>query len=206
MDENKSVTREAEHILKKWKTLRSEMVFDHRWYKVRRDEVQLPDGRILDDYFISVRPEVALVFPITADGQVVMVRQYKHGAGEVLLELPGGIIDPDDASAEAAALRELREETGYTSQKLTKLATLHDDPTKNNNRFHLFLAEDAYVAGDQKLDHTEDIAIEKIPVGELKSKVLNGEIKVANSLAIIFLALEKLSQNPNPNLTGFKNL
>lgn len=192
---------QPEREIAKWRTLRSEMVLDHRWYKVRRDEVQLPDGRILDDYFISVRPEVALVFPITPANEVVMVRQYKHGAGQVLLELPGGIIDPADASPEEAALRELREETGYTSAKLTKLATLHDDPTKNNNRFHLFLAQDAYPVGGQKLDHTEDIVIERIPLGQVKAKALNGEIKVANSLAIILLALEKL--NPGPNPTGF---
>ena len=123
-----------------WKTLRTEMVLDLRWYKVRREEVQLPDGRILDDYYVSVRPEVALVFPVTPAGEVIMVRQYKHGAREILLELPGGVCDPGEPP-EASARRELLEETGYAAGRLTHLATLHDDPTKNTNRFHLFLAE-----------------------------------------------------------------
>ncbi len=177
----------------KWKTLRTEMVLDLRWYKVRREEVQLPDGRVLDDYYVSVRPEVALVFPVTAAGEVIMVRQYKHGAREVLLELPGGVCDANEPP-ETAARRELLEETGYEAASLTHLATLHDDPTKNTNRFHLFLAEGVQPVGEQSLDVTENIRVERVPLGEMKNKVLNGEIKVANSVAITFLALEKLGK------------
>lgn len=168
------------------------MVLDHRWYKVRREEVQLPDGRVLDDYFVSVRPEVVLVFPVTAEGDVILVRQYKHGAREVLLELPGGIVDDTDVSVENAAQRELLEETGYRSSHWTKLAVIYDDPTKNTNQFHLFLAEQAYQTDAQKLDHTEDIGVEKVPLRQLMTKVRQGEIQVANSLAIILLAMEKL--------------
>ncbi len=176
------------------------MVLDHRWYKVRRDEVQLPNGKILDDYFVSVRPEVVLVFPVTSDNEVILVRQYKHGAQEILLELPGGIVDSTDTSPEEAALRELREETGYTGQTITRLGTLHDDPTKNTNCFHLFLAQNVQLTNTQKLDHSEDIIVEKIPLAEIKMKAVRGEIKVANSLAIILLALEKLASD-EPNLS-----
>lgn len=170
------------------------MVFNHRWYKVRRDEVLLPDGRVLDDYYVSVRPEVVLVFPLTADNEVIMVRQYKHGAGEILLELPGGIVDETDVSVEVAAQRELLEETGYHSNDWSKLAVIYDDPTKNTNRFHLFLARNAFHTSKQKLDHTEDIIIEKVPLDTVLSKVMQGELQVANSLAIILLALEKLRE------------
>ncbi len=168
------------------------MVLDHRWYKVRREEVQLPNGRVLNDYYVSVRPEVVLVFPVTSENEVILVRQYKHGAREVLLELPGGIVDDTDASVEAAAQRELLEETGYQSAHWTKLAVIYDDPTKNTNQFHLFLAMQAYQTQGQKLDHTEDINVEKVPLADVLAKALQGEIQVANSLAIILLALEKL--------------
>ncbi|MEO1123540.1 MAG: NUDIX hydrolase, partial [Cyanobacteria bacterium J06639_16] len=97
---------------KRWTLLRSRLVFDHRWYKVRQDEVRLPNGEIIDDYFVSVRPDVALVLPITVDREVIFVHQYRHGAGEVLLELPAGTFDPQQEAAETAALRELQEETG----------------------------------------------------------------------------------------------
>jgi 8-oxo-dGTP pyrophosphatase MutT (NUDIX family) len=179
--------------LQKWKTLRTEMVLDHRWYKVRREAVQLPNGSILDDYFVSVRPEVALVFPVTAEGEVITVRQYKHGAREILLELPGGVCDLGEPP-ETAARRELLEETGYEAGRLTHLATLHDDPTKNTNRFHLFLAQDVRLVREQALDVTENIRVERVPLREMKNKVLNREIQVANSVAVTFLALEKLAQ------------
>ncbi len=178
-------------MLQKWQTLRSELVFDHYWYKVRRDEVKLPDGRVLDDYFVSVRPEVAVIFPVTPDNEVILVRQYKHAAGEILLEIPGGICNPGE-NPEKAARRELLEETGYQASKITRLATLHDDPTKNNNHFHLFLAEGVRQVQGQQLDHTEHIEVEKIPLGEITQKIVHGEIRVANSIAITFLALAKL--------------
>ncbi|GAB3819959.1 hypothetical protein GCM10028895_19120 [Pontibacter rugosus] len=76
-----------------WKILKSEMVFDEKWYKLRRDEVELPNGHTLDDYYVSVRPNVALTFPLTEDNHVIFVRQYKHAAGGIFIELPGGVID-----------------------------------------------------------------------------------------------------------------
>ncbi|MCU0354583.1 MAG: NUDIX hydrolase, partial [Cytophagales bacterium] len=180
---------------KHWKTLHAEMVLDHRWYKVRREEVQLPDGRVLDDYYLSVRPEVAVVFPLTASGEVVMVRQYKHGAGEILLELPGGIVDDTDASPEEAARRELREETGYVSDDWTLLGTVHDDPTKNTNRFHLYLARNARRATEQALDENEEIAVETFPLAQVMQLAASGEIRTANSLATILLAQARLAFN-----------
>src|ERR1700685_2321138 len=94
-----------------WRTLESRVAFDHHWYRLRRDTVELPGGAILDDYFVAVRPDVALVVPLTSAGEVVLVRQYKHGIGEVTLELPGGALDPGETPV-AAAARELGGETG----------------------------------------------------------------------------------------------
>ena len=80
-------------LMDAWKIQKSEMAIDHRWYKLRRDWVELPDGRAIDDYFVSVRPDVVLILALTPDGNVPLVRQYKHGVQKVLLELPGGFID-----------------------------------------------------------------------------------------------------------------
>lgn len=180
--------------IEKWKVLKSELVFNHKWYKLRKDEVQLPDGTVLDDYFVSVRPEVAVVFPVTAAKEVIFVRQYKHGIQEVVLELPGGVFDTTDKTAEEAARRELLEETGYTADKLVHLATVFDNPTKDTNRIHMFLAENAAKVAEQHLDPTENIRVETVPLAEVTNKILTGEICVSGSLAITFLALLALEK------------
>lgn len=178
--------------IKPWKILKSELAFDHAWYKVRRDEVLLPDGHRMDDYFVSLRPEVVLVFPVTHEGEVILVRQYKHGAGEILLELPGGFFDAEQEAAPAAARRELREETGYVAGKITNLHTLYDNPTKDTHGLHLFVAEDARKEQAQDLDVSEDIEIVRIPLTEIVEQVVQGAIRVTGSVALVFLALAYL--------------
>lgn len=180
--------------LEKWEIIRSEMAFEHKWYKLRKDAVRLPDGGVVDDYFVSVRAEVAIVFPVTAQNEILFVRQYKHGAREILLELPGGVFNSEKEPPEEAALRELQEETGYTTTQLTRLGTIFDNPTKDTNRIHLFLAENVEKKSEQRLDPTENIILEKIHLEEVADKIFKGEICVAGSVAITFLALHKLNK------------
>jgi 8-oxo-dGTP pyrophosphatase MutT (NUDIX family) len=88
--------------------------------------------------FINIRPEVALILPITSNDEIVFVRQYRHGAGEILLELPAGTFNPKEESPQAAAIRELKEETGYITDNVIQLATLYDNPVKDTNKITLF--------------------------------------------------------------------
>ncbi|WP_238395873.1 NUDIX hydrolase [Pontibacter pudoricolor] len=120
---------------KHWKVLKSELVFDEKWYKLRRDEVELPNGSIMDDYYVSVRPDVVLTFPVTESGEVIFVRQYKHAAADIFIELPGGVIDDHENDPEEAAKRELLEETGYTSDDVELVAEVIDNPPKTPTRF-----------------------------------------------------------------------
>ncbi|WP_022823693.1 NUDIX hydrolase [Hymenobacter norwichensis] len=180
--------------IKPWTTLRSELVVNHRWYQLRRDHVQLPTGQELDDYFVSVRANVALVFALTADQHVVMVRQYKHGIGEILIELPGGVLDEGETSPLAAAQRELLEETGYASDDIEQLAEVSDNPTKDTNRIYFFLARNARLVAAQHLDETENIEVLKVPLADIEHMIFSGQIKVAGSIALCLLALRKLRQ------------
>lgn len=173
-----------------WKILSSRLAFDHRWYKVRQDVVRLPNGRVVDDYFVSVRPDIALILPITAAGEVVFIRQYRHGAQAVLLELPAGTFDPEQEAPAIAAQRELAEETGYTAPKLEFLTTLYDNPVKETNRIHIFLAPDAYLAGEQALDATEDIEVVLIPIPDISTHIAVGTIQVAGTLAALYLGIK----------------
>ncbi|MBW4593436.1 MAG: NUDIX hydrolase [Brasilonema angustatum HA4187-MV1] len=178
--------------LKKWKLLHSKMVLDNYWCKVRQDEIELPNGQIIDDYFVNVRPEITLILPITSTKEIVFVRQYRHAVGEFLLELPAGLFNPAQESAEAAAIREMQEETGYIAQKVTKIATLYDNPSKDTNKIHLFLAENVIKSGEQKLDITEEIEVVLIPVESVREKILQGEISVSGTVAAISLGLNFL--------------
>lgn len=178
-------------VIQKWTTLSSKLVFDHRWYRLRQDTVALPNGQIVDDYFVSLRPDIATVLPITADGQVVFVRQYRHGIGEILLELPAGTFNLAEEPL-AVAQRELAEETGYVAEKWEAIATFYNNPVKQNNRIHLFKAQPVLPSGQQQLDSTEDIEIVLKPIEAIPALIASGEICVAGSLMALLLGLPNL--------------
>lgn len=176
----------------KWKKISSEIVFDHKWFRLRKDTVQLPDGTVIDDYIVSERPDVVLVFPVTTSGKVIMVEQYKHAAGEILREFPGGFFNNRTELPADAAQRELLEETGYTCESITEIAVLVDNPTKDCNKTHLFIANGCSLKQKQKLDKTEDISVKLMDMKEVKHKLLHGGVKATLSLALGLLALRKL--------------
>ncbi|MBC5775123.1 NUDIX hydrolase [Pontibacter sp. KCTC 32443] len=177
---------------KHWKVLKSELVFNEKWYKLRRDEVELPNGMVLDDYYVSVRPDVVLTFPVTEDGQVIFVKQYKHAAANIFIELPGGVIDDHENNPLEAARREMLEETGYTSDNMELVAEVIDNPTKDTNKIYFYLARDAYKIAEQDLDESESIEVLHVPVQEVEHMVLSGQINVSGSVALCLLALRKL--------------
>ncbi|NEO89298.1 MAG: NUDIX hydrolase [Moorea sp. SIO3G5] len=179
--------------IKPWKTLKSRLVFDNKWCRVRQDEVELPSGEVVDDYFINVRPDIVLILAITCDRKVVFVRQYRHGVGKILLELPGGGFNSKVEDSMKAGARELEEETGYVSDHMFSLATLYDNPVKDTNKIHFIMAEQAQPSGIQNLDITEEVEIVLVPIDEVLKKIEQGEICVSGTIAALFLGLKFLS-------------
>lgn len=175
--------------IKPWKLLQSQMVFDHQWCQVRQDFLRLPNGAIIDDYFVTIRPDIALVLALTPDHEIVFVRQYRHGVQQILLELPAGSFNITEESGKEAAIRELQEETGYVAKEIISLGILYDNPVKDTNKIHLFLAQNVTKTGEIDRDITEEIEIILIPLSQVREKITQGEICVAGSVAAIFIGL-----------------
>lgn len=184
--------------IQRWKTINSQLVFDNQWCQVRQDWIELPNGEVIDDYFVNVRPDIVLILAITPNREIVFVRQYRHGVGEILLELPGGGFNPKLENSLTAGARELEEETGYIAAQMMPLATLYDNPVKDTNKIHLLVAENANPLGTQQLDVTEDVEIVLVPIESVLQKISTGEICVAGTVAALFLGLNLLSQRSVP--------
>jgi len=89
-------------MIEKWKLLDSELVLDDKWYRVRKDTVEIKPGKVVDDYYLGIFNDIVLIVALTADQQIPLVRQYKHGAGEILTELPAGYMDDGEEPLAAA--------------------------------------------------------------------------------------------------------
>jgi 8-oxo-dGTP pyrophosphatase MutT (NUDIX family) len=148
------------------------------------------------DYYSAVRPDVAVVLPVTADGEVVLVRQYKHGAGAVTLEIPGGLIDEGEEPL-AAAERELREETGYAAAgPLEALGWIWADASKSSERIFSFLARDVAWVGEPRLDPNEaasGVVVERRPWSELGAMIDGGELTAQATVVTVLRALRSVS-------------
>jgi 8-oxo-dGTP pyrophosphatase MutT (NUDIX family) len=144
-----------------------------------------PPGSAAAHPFYSIEADAWVnVVPITRDEQVVMVRQYRHGSREVTLEIPGGIVDPGEEPA-AAAARELIEETGYRAERVRPLGSLNPNPALFANRVHTFLAEDVERVCEVRNGPLEETVVELVPADEVPERVRRGEIDHALVVAAL---------------------
>ena len=178
----------------KWKILSSEYLFNDLWFKVRKDICEAPSGKIINPYYVYEFPEWATAFAQTEDNKVLMVRQYRHPVGEVIIELPGGCVDDTDKDLQTAIARELLEETGYSFTSYESLGKISPNPSTNTNWMHMFLARGGKKVAEQKLDHNEEIIVELYSVEEVKNLVKKNEIVQAMHVTCILYALEKLGE------------
>ena len=159
-----------------WKVLQSEYLARKPWFTVRVDRVQLPTGAIIEEYWVSeYRPWVNVV-AVTPDDQVLLIRQYRHGLGQVHFELPAGTGDAGETSMEDAARRELLEETGYGGGRWSPFMTLSANPALQNNLAHTFLAEDVVPTADAHPDAGEDLRLHLVAVDDLQALLDGGEV------------------------------
>jgi ADP-ribose pyrophosphatase len=162
-------------MIKPWPCIRSQSVQSFRVFSIRADTTISPRTGIEHDFYVIETPDWVNIIPITADHQVVMVRQYRHGSREVTLEIPGGLVDPGDTPEKAAA-RELLEETGYQAEEVVKIGVSNPNPAIFNNRCYTFMARNVTIVRDPMPDQTEDIEVVLIPLVDIPELIRKGKI------------------------------
>ena len=154
-----------------WKVLTSEYVSRKFWYTVRRDQVQLPNGTIIPEYWINEYLPWVNVVAVTEDDRVLLVRQYRHGSGAVHFEIPAGTTDATDTDVESAARRELLEETGHGGGRWSPLMTLSANPALQNNLTYTFLAEGVVPMKAADPGASEDLRLHAVPIGDIEAMI-----------------------------------
>jgi ADP-ribose diphosphatase len=178
---------------RKWEILSSEYVVQSPWYRLRRDACRLPDGTIIDAYYVREHDGFAVVFAMTPAGDVIFGKQYKHGFGGLVLELPAGMVEPGEDPLVCAA-RELEEETGYTADRFEKVAELIADPTSSTGLSHVFVAYGAEPNGSRALDPAEDIETILVPIDRVVDEVRSGRVRAQGQVAAVYASLDKLGR------------
>lgn len=163
-------------MMRDWTILKRKQVADYKIFSLHQKQVRSPrTGHIREVQAIQF-PDWVLTLAVTPQQEVVMVRQYRHGSEQVCLELPGGLVDPDDTSPERSAKRELLEETGYKASHIMLIGECYPQPAILSNRCFFYLAENAAKVQAQNLDAGEDIEIVTMPLNKIQARIESKEI------------------------------
>lgn len=165
-----------------WRRVGSERVADCRVFQVRRDRSLNPRGGAEHNFYCIEAADWINVIPLTTRNEVVMIEQYRHGAGEVTLEIPGGMVDEGEA-AERAAARELLEETGYGAGEVRLLGRTRPNPAIQNNWLYSFLARDCRFEQEPVFDSSEWTVVRLVPLADVPALIAEGAITHALVIA-----------------------
>lgn len=171
-------------VEKMWKIKKTERILDSEFVKVDKDDVILPHGREIKDFYKVTIKDCAAIVAITPDNHIVLKKEYRHCYGKGLIEVPAGVLEEGEEPTQAAK-RELEEETGYVGKKWTYLGKTVESSAKLTNYMHIYLAEDCRKVSNQKLDYGEDIEVIEVGLNEAIEMIMNNEIICNSSIGAI---------------------
>lgn len=177
-----------------WKLVNSEYLYKEPWLTLRRDVCETPAGVLVNPYYVLEYPDWVCVMAVTADLKVILIRQYRHAYGKVLLEIPGGVMDPLDAVPEAAARRELLEETGFAFDAFYDLGAVSHNPSTSTNLTHMFLAVGGKAVQEQQLDENEEIEVLLADVQEVEKMLKERRFLQSLHVSCLHYGLEKIKE------------
>jgi ADP-ribose pyrophosphatase len=166
-------------------TLSSRRAYDGRMLHVRVDEVRMPSGRETRREMVE-HPGSVIVLPVTADGEVLLVRQYRYAVGERLVELPAGLVDMGE-DPEAAARRELREETGFEAGEVTLLGAAYVSPGYSRERSWLFVATGCVEVEGHEPNLDEPMELLRVGLADLPELLAPGRSAIRNAQTLLAL-------------------
>jgi 8-oxo-dGTP pyrophosphatase MutT (NUDIX family) len=179
-----------------WNILSSRYSFKDKWLTVRTDICQTDCGRIIEDYHVLEYPDWVNIVPITSTGNILLVREYRHGAKKEMVGLPAGTMEKSDISPLLAAQRELEEETGYIAKEFIHLGSFYANPANQQNRVHSFLALDVLSTKPTHFDPNEQIETLEKNLTEFLTLLKSGKLDIQGlHLAALYLAEIHLSQS-----------
>ncbi len=176
-------------MIRPWPRLASQRVFDAGLFSVTRDRTRSPRTGHERDVYVVHMVDWLMTVPLTEQGELVMVRQYRHGSGAESLEIPGGLHDGAGERPEEGAARELAEETGYGGGLLQFLGELRPQPALLSNRLRIYLARGVHRSAAPQPDAGEDIEVVLLQPGEVPARIASGEIN--NAMTVTALALAR---------------
>lgn len=165
-----------------WTIMKDDVVADYDIFCVRKIAARPPHSDEAIDFHIVDGVDSVTTIPITADGRVILVEQYRHGSQQRSLEFPAGNVEGSEA-CEAAGLRELEEETGYRAKRQETIGKVFPDPALQRNTITIVAAYDCTPAGERDQDEGEDVHTRLVTPEELDSLIASGEIQFAVAIA-----------------------
>ena len=168
------------------KLIKRKPCFKGNIIEVETHYVELPDGKEATRDVV-LHPGAAAVIPLTDDGYIYLVKQFRKPVDEILLEIPAGKLDHKGEDPHECAVRELKEETGFTAEKIRFISSVYSCVGFCNEVIHIYLAT-GLVEGDMRLDEGEFLCVEKYSVESLKKMIISGEIKDSKTIIAIYAA------------------